>query len=343
MPTGSLCWRKTILSSVSPLYDAIFMQFSPDILPRCQFLAGPTACGKTATALRLAEQLSAEIVSLDSMAIYRGMDIGTAKPDPAEQARIPHHMLDVVDPHEEFSVADYVAQAQAVCEEILNRGHVPLFVGGTGLYLRAVLRGVFEGPSADWELREQLDQFGKEHGAGSLHRRLTEVDPPTAARLHPNDLRRIVRALEVHELTGKPLSAQQQQGPLPNEQRPANVFWLSPPRDWLYQRINLRVEQMIAVGLVEEVRGLLTISPPMANTARQALGYKEIIEHLEQRTTLPAAIETLQIRTRQFAKRQHTWFRNLEECRALEINGTESPGELAQRFIQCSKTSSQST
>ncbi len=140
------------------------MQFSPDILPRCLFLAGPTACGKTATALQLAEQLSAEIVSLDSMAIYRGMDIGTAKPDPAEQARVPHHMLDIVDPHEEFSVADYVAQAQTVCEEILNRGHVPLFVGGTGLYLRAVLRGVFEGPSADCELRKQLDQFGKEHG-----------------------------------------------------------------------------------------------------------------------------------------------------------------------------------
>jgi tRNA dimethylallyltransferase len=314
-----------------------FMQFSIEILNRCWFLAGPTACGKTAAGLLLAEQLSAEIISLDSMAIYRGMDIGTAKPDRSEQARVPHHMIDVVDPHEEFSVAEFVAAAHRICGDILNRGRIPLFVGGTGLYLRAVLRGVFEGPAADWELRKELEKFEKEQGRGALYRRLEQVDPTAAARLHPNDLRRTIRALEVRELTGKPLSAQQQQGALAAEQRPANVYWLSPPRDWLHDRINLRVERMIDAGLVEEVRGLLEMQPPMADTARQALGYKEIIEHLERRTTLPEAIETLQTRTRQFAKRQHTWFRNLEECHAVEINGAESAHELVKRITQHKK------
>lgn len=313
------------------------MQFPTDILSRCWFLAGPTACGKTAVGLKLAEQLSAEIVSLDSMAIYRGMDIGTAKPDRREQARVPHHMLDVVAPQEEFSVADYATAAQVVCRNILKRGRIPLFVGGTGLYLRAVLRGVFEGPSADWELRKNLERLETEHGAGTLHRRLEEVDPVTATRLHPHDLRRIIRALEVRELTGKPLSAQQQQGPLPVEHRPANVFWLSPPRDWLYERINERVRRMIDAGLVDEVRRLLELSPPLTGTARQALGYKEIIDHLEGRASLAAAVETLQTRTRQFAKRQHTWFRNLEECRAVEISGAESAGELATRVAQLGK------
>ncbi len=309
------------------------MQFPDDVLRRCWFLAGPTACGKTATSLLLAERLGGEIVSLDSMAIYRGMDIGTAKPGLAERERIPHHVIDLINPDEEFSVADYVAAALASSRGILERGRIPIFVGGTGLYLRGVLRGVFEGPAADQGLRKQLEAL-EQADSGSLYRRLQAVDVPTAERLHPNDLRRIVRALEVFELTGEPLSAQQSQGPLPPGLRPRNVYWLAPPRDWLHDRINRRVDEMIQSGLVEEVRDLLAAEPPLGKTARQALGYKEIIDHLKGECSLLDAVETLKTRTRQFAKRQHTWFRNLEECRDVPITGGETAGEVADLVLE---------
>jgi len=315
------------------------MQIPTEILQKCWFLAGPTACGKTALSLKLAGYLPAEIISLDSMAIYRGMDIGTAKPDATAQWMARHHLIDVVDPHEEFSVADYVEQCAAAAAEILARNRAPLFVGGTGLYLRAVLRGVFAGPAANAELRRQLEEREQREGEGTLYRELEERDPVTADRLHPNDQRRIVRALEVYELTGRPLSEQQRQSALPYEQRPRNVFWLSPPRAWLYDRINQRVDQMMEEGLVEEVRALLKQSPPIGKTARQALGYKEIIDHLEGQTSLPEAVEKLKTRTRQFAKRQHTWFRNLEECRPVEIEGSECPQMLSEIIVHLSDRS----
>lgn len=310
------------------------MRFPNELLKRCWFLSGPTACGKTEVGLALAERLDAEIVSLDSMTLYRGLDIGTAKPPLEMRRQRPHHLFDILDPHEEFSLAQYVAAAEAVCRGIVERGRVPLFVGGTGLYLRGVLRGVFEGPAADWELRRRLEADAQHHGPDWLHQRLQQVDPPTAARLHPNDLRRIVRALEVYELTGRPLSEQQQQPPLPPEQRPPHVYWLAPPRDWLYERINRRVEAMFAQGLVEEVRRLLTRPDGLSHTARQALGYKEVIDHLEGRIATPVeTIDLIQRRTRQFAKRQHTWFRNLEECLAVPMIGNESAEELAERML----------
>lgn len=326
------------------------MQIDSPILRNCWILAGPTACGKTAVSLELAGRIGAEIIALDSMSLYRHMDIGTAKATPAERQRVPHHLIDILDPHEEFSVAQYVAAAGEACRQIVERGRVPLFVGGTGLYLRAILRGVFEGPPADWDLRRQLEEQGCAPGA--LHRRLAEVDPVTADRLHPNDQRRIIRALEVYELTGQPASELQQQRPLPEDERPRNVFWLSPPRDWLYDRINQRVERMIAAGLVDEVRGLLRLPQPLSRTARQALGYREVIDYLQaERTTaspahprdrdahqlvtrsLAETIERIQTNTRQFAKRQHTWFRNLEECRAIEITGGESPGQIVEMIL----------
>lgn len=310
------------------------MRFPTEILKKCWFIAGPTACGKTATALALTERLPAEIVSLDSMAIYRNMDIGTAKPTAEERRRVPHHLIDVVDPHQDFSVSEYITTASDACHAILARDRVPIFVGGTGLYLRSVLRGVFEGPPADWELRKQLETTALKHGPLHLHQQLAEVDPETAARLHVNDQRRIIRALEVQKITGRPLSAQQQQSPLPADQRPDNVFWISPPRDWLYRRIDHRVEMMITAGLVEEVRNLLAHPQPLSHTARQALGYREIIEYLQGEATLDDTINTIQTRTRQFAKRQHTWFRNLEECHELEITGEESAFQLAERIHQ---------
>ncbi|MGE3316269.1 MAG: tRNA (adenosine(37)-N6)-dimethylallyltransferase MiaA [Planctomycetaceae bacterium] len=308
------------------------MQIPVDILQACWFLAGPTACGKTATSLELAKLLGAEIVSLDSMALYRGMDIGTAKPSAAERAAVPHHLIDVIEPHQEYSLAEYVAAAASICKDILARGRVPLFVGGTGLYLRGVLRGFFDGPAADWTFRRRLEAEADEQGEEFLHESLQLVDPATARRLHPRDTRRIVRALEVFHVTGKPLSEQQKQTPLPVDLRPAHVYWLHPPRDWLYERIDRRVEQMFAAGLVDEVRALLEKPEPMSRTARQGLGYKEVIDHLEGGCSLAQTIRDVQTRTRQFAKRQHTWFRNLEECREVAISGAEAPWELAKRI-----------
>ncbi len=305
------------------------MQIDASIIRTAWFLGGPTACGKSAVAIHLAQLIGAEIIALDSMSLYRGMDIGTAKATPEQQAAVPHHLIDILDPHEDFSLAEYVSASDRVCRDIMARGRIPLFVGGTGLYLRGLLRGVFDGPAADLEFRQRIETQAASAGSEWLHRELAQVDPESAAKLHPNDTRRIVRALEVHHVTGKPLSAQQRQAALPPEQRPQHVYWLEPPRDWLHQRINRRVEMMIAEGLIEEVRNLLERTPPLSQTAAQALGYKEVIAHVQGEQSLEETIDLIQRRTRQFAKRQHTWFRNLEECTAIPITGQESPEELA--------------
>ncbi len=320
-------------------------QIPSDVLRQCIFLAGPTAVGKTDVTLALAEQLApVEILSLDSMCVYRGMDIGTAKPSTELQGRIPHHLLDLADPHEDYSVADYIAAAREACEGILSRGARPVFVGGTGLYLRSILRGVFEGPPADPAIRERLQKMADEAAQKGDHywlmRQLERVDPDAMLRLHPNDHRRLIRAIEVFELTGKPLSQQQRQEPLPEDERPQHVYWLSPPRDWLHERINRRVELMIEDGLIEEVRRLLSSEQPIGRTARQGLGYKEVIEALDaaggsdlSEQQVAEMVEVIQTRTRQFAKRQHTWFRNLDECHEIELTGNESAEQIAAGIV----------
>jgi tRNA dimethylallyltransferase len=305
------------------------MQLEPELLKQCWFLTGPTASGKTEVGLLLAERLGAEIVALDSMTVYRGMDIGTAKPTPEQQARVPHHLLDVIAPHEEFSVAEYLESAGNVCREILSRGRIPLFVGGSGLYLRSLIRGVFEGPAADWDYRRKLESQSKDHPPGWLHEQLRRVDADSAESLHPNDSRRLIRALEVYHVTGKPLSAQQQQIALPAELQPEHVYWISPPRAWLYERINHRAAQMFAGGLIDEVRRLWESPLSLGHTARQALGYKEVLDHLSGELSREHSLEVLSTRTRQFAKRQHTWFRNLQECREIPADGSETAAQLA--------------
>ncbi len=312
------------------------MTIPPELLRNCWYIAGPTAVGKTALSLCLAERLGGEILSLDSMAIYRGMDIGTAKPTRAEREQVPHHLLDLVEPHEEFSTVEYLQHAEQAIREVRERGQTPIFVGGTGLYLRSLLRGVFEGPAADWEYRRELEQR-EQAEPGCLWRELQLRDATTAARLHPHDQRRIIRALEVCELTGQPLSVQQQQQPLPPEERPRHIFWLHPPRDWLAERINQRVEQMFSSGLVEEVRTLLQRTPPPGRTAAQGLGYKEVMAHLRGETDLPTTVTIIQTRTRQFAKRQHTWFRNLPECQEIPLTGTETAPELIASLLHVVK------
>ena len=268
------------------------------------------------------------------MSVYRGMDIGTAKPMLSERQRIVHHLIDIADPSQDFSVTEFVRLAAEAAMAIVEQGRTPLFVGGTGLYLRSILRGIFEGPEADWDLRRRLEQQARKHGPHWLHAQLVACDPATAARLHLNDMRRIIRALEVFELTGKPLSEDHHHRPRPAHERPRVAVWLEPPRGWLRERIDHRVDLMMEAGWLDEARQLMQHDPPPGRTACQALGYRELFEHLQGRMTLDSAVEQIRIATRQFAKRQHTWFRNLEECRSLPITGAESPEEIAARISE---------
>jgi tRNA dimethylallyltransferase len=282
------------------------------------YLTGPTASGKTAVGIELARLLKAEIVSLDSMAVYRGMDIGTAKPTAAERTAVPHHLIDVVEPSDEFSVAQYRDAALAAAEAIHRDGREVLFVGGTPLYLKAMLRGIFSGPPADWRLRRELMEVARADPS-ELHRRLQSVDPTAAARLHPNDTRRLIRALEVHESTGTPISALQQQFEIGRSTDECRVFVLQWPREALRERIDRRVDAMFAAGFVEETQRLLHAERPLGRTARQAVGYREVIEHLAGKLDLAATIDLVKLRTRQFAKRQLTWFKSLSECRSVPV------------------------
>lgn len=310
------------------------MYFPVSLLNRCWFVAGPTASGKSSAAMHLARLINAEIVSLDSMAVYRGMTIGTAKPSVTDRQAVRHHLIDIADASQDFSVTEFVRLAHEAAMDIVSRGLTPLFVGGTGLYLRSILRGMFEGPEADWKLRNHWEQLAVQHGPDWLLAQLAKRDPATAQRLHANDMRRIIRAIEVFELTGRPLSEDQSHRPRPVEEQPACVVWLYPPRPWLHVRINQRIDMMMEKGWLEETRQILESDPLPGRTARQALGYLELIRHLRGEISLKDAIELSKISTRQFAKRQHTWFRNLAECTPLETTGNESPEELASMILR---------
>ncbi len=297
---------------------------------RAIYLAGPTASGKTAVGVALANRLDADVLALDSMTLYRGMDIGTAKPGAEERGGVAHHLMDILDPWESASVAEYRARALATLAEIEARGRRALFVGGTALYLKAMLRGLFHGPAADPDLRRDLEAEADRLGDPALHARLLRLDPVTAARLHPNDRRRVVRALEVFATTGRPLSVHQTE-----HGRPALgvlVVALERPRDELRARIDRRAARMFADGLVEEVRTLQAGPRPPSEVAAQAVGYREVIDLLERRSTVAEALALVQARSRQFAKRQSTWFRGLTEVRAWPVAADESPETTADRL-----------
>lgn len=283
-------------------------------------LTGPTACGKSALALELCERIGGEVVALDSMTVYRGMDIGTAKPAPADRARVPHHLIDVLDPWEALTVAWWLDRATAACAGVAARGKRPVFVGGTPFYLKALLHGLFDGPPADAALRAELEAEAAATGTAALHARLAAADPKTAARLHPNDVRRVVRALEVLALTGRPISDWQRTwdtpafapapGAAPPPVRiPAVVLEL--PRAALYDRIDRRVGAMADAGWIDEVRALAALPRPLSREAGQALGYRELLEWLARGGDWAATLDRIRTRTRQFAKRQLTWFRHL--------------------------------
>jgi tRNA dimethylallyltransferase len=295
------------------------------------YLTGPTASGKSAVGVELARRLDAEVIALDSMTLYRGMDIGTAKPTVEERGGIPHHLIDVLDPWEAASVAEYRGWALEKVREIGARGKRALFVGGTALYLKAMLRGLFGGPGAVPELRARLEAEAERLGDAALHERLARVDPATAARLHPNDRRRVVRALEVFEATGLPLSDWQREHGRPAEG--ALVVAVERPRGMLHDRIDRRVRAMFAAGLVEEVRALQAGPGPLHPVPAQGVGYREVIDLLAGRATLDETIARVQARTRQFAKRQATWFRGLAEVRPWPV-ADEEPPELTARRLE---------
>jgi tRNA dimethylallyltransferase len=287
--------------------------------PQGLILTGPTGSGKSRLAVELAERLGAEIVSMDSMALYRRMDIGTAKPSAADRRRVPHHLLDVLEPWESASVAWWLERASACYHDIAGRGKRVLFVGGTPLYLKALLYGLFDGPPGDEKIRQRLAVEAQRLGVEVLHERLGQVDPDTAVRLHANDLRRVVRALEVWELTGRPISTFQRQWTATGTVSAESDYCLclDLPRAELYARIDTRVRRMMADGLVEEVRALRKLEQPLSREARQALGYKELGACLDGTETVEAAVARIQTRSRNFAKRQLTWFRHMAVCRPV--------------------------
>lgn len=288
--------------------------------PKLLVLCGPTASGKTALAVELALALGGEVVSADSMQIYRGMDIGTAKPTPAEMRGVPHHMLDVADPTEDYSVARYVADATACVDDILARGRLPIVAGGTGLYIDNLIAGRDFAPfSGQW--RDKLQARAKAEGIAALHAELGRIDPDRAARLHPNDEKRIIRALEVWYETGETITAHDARTrALPPRYDALHIGLDFSDRADLWARIDARVDQMAAQGLAREVRALLDAGVPPTCTSMQAIGYKELAAVVAEGGDLTAALEEVKLRSRQYAKRQLTWFRREPSVRWIIWN-----------------------
>ncbi|MBR5152408.1 MAG: tRNA (adenosine(37)-N6)-dimethylallyltransferase MiaA [Clostridia bacterium] len=277
--------------------------------PKIFCVVGPTASGKTAFAIALAEKMQGEVVSCDSMQIYRGMDIGTAKPTKEEMRGIPHHMLDIVSPEENFSVADFVAGATQVIEEILSRGKMPILCGGTGLYVDSILNGIsFSEEARDDAYRQELKALADAEGVEAVHRILMQADPDAAAEIHPNNVKRVIRALEIIKTSGK-TKAEFDRDARKESPYDATVYGMYLEREKLYRRIDLRVDMMMQQGLLDEVKELLNQGISMQATAMQAIGYKEFSAYLQGECTLEDAVETVKRESRRYAKRQMTWFR----------------------------------
>jgi tRNA dimethylallyltransferase len=274
--------------------------------PEPVYLVGPTGVGKSAAALAVADRVELEVVSADSMQLYRGLDILSAKPSPDGRARVPHHLVDVLDPTESFSAAEFKRLAEEAIVQIRSRNRLPLVVGGTGLYIKALADGIFDGPEASAEIRARLHAEAESRGPEALHARLAECDPAAAARIARHDVRRLVRALEVFETTGRPISAQQTEWARP---KPCLMLGLRMPRAALYQRIDERVDAMFDSGAVEEVEGLVEAGIERSPTAMQAIGVADIIALLRGQRPLDETKRSVKARTRRYAKRQLTWFR----------------------------------
>jgi tRNA dimethylallyltransferase len=295
-------------------------------------IAGPTAVGKTDASILLAQELSAEIVSADSMQIYRGMDIGTAKPTKEQRRLVYHHMIDIAEPDQPYSVGDYLRDARAAIDGILSSGGTPIVVGGTGLYIRALTRGLFLGPPGDLELRERLLQRESEGENGTLYSDLVKVDPEAAIKIHPNDLRRTVRALEVYYLKDRKLSEFHREHLFQDRPYPFRLLFLVRSRAELYPRIEKRVDQMIADGLEAEVKALMDRAYSPALPSMRGLGYKQFMDHLLGKISRDEAVALLKRDTKRFAKRQFTWFRRELEAQWVDISGLVPAREIVERI-----------
>lgn len=300
-------------------------------------IVGPTGSGKTDTAVLAAQALDGEIVTADSMQIYRGMDIGTAKPTSEEQQVVPHHLIDVANPDEEFSVAEYVALADRVITDIVGRGHVPIVSGGTGFYINALIdRWEFPPQPADFALRERWKEIGEREGVEALHHRLRAIDPISAERLHPNDVKRVIRALEVHELTGRPVSSYEYkpgEGAPPGPYRPL-LYGLTLPREILNERLEKRVAAQLDAGLLEEVRRLYEGGYGPELPAMKGITYRQLVGYLRGDYDFDTAVEFMVRDNRRYAKRQYTWFKADPRIRWIDILAVGGPAGAAEIIVK---------
>jgi len=321
-----------LVASVSPARTANG-GFAAKTDPLVVLLLGPTGSGKTALSLELGERFGGEIVSCDSVAVYRGMDLGTAKPTKEERSRLLHHLIDVTDPNQPFTAGEYSRQARAALREIASRGHLPIVTGGTGLYLRALTEGLFAGPERQHELRVRLQRSREKHGGNWLHRVLLRLDPASAARIHANDAAKLIRAIEVCLAARKPLSQVMARDPLTGFR--LLRIGLNPPRQELYAHLNQRAAEMFAAGLLEETRGLLDRFGPVK--ALDSLGYRQALAVLAGTLSAQAAIEAAQQGHRNYAKRQMTWFRREPEVHWIEGFGDQPDTlRMADELVQTS-------
>ena len=294
-------------------------------------ILGVTASGKGRLAFDLAQSTGAEIISIDSMKVYRRMDIGTAKPSQERRERIKYHLIDIVEPSDSFSVGIFHEKALETIKQILARKKPVIAVGGTALYIKALLYGLFDGAGSDELIRTELKNRQKAEGLEKLYLELTKIDPEAAERISRNDARRIIRALEVYQLTGKPISSFQKQWAAPEPKHDWTIIGLRRQKEDASGRMNKRVKKMITDGLVDEVKSLLSEEEPLSKQAGAAIGYAEIIEHLNGKINLEDAIEQIKINTRRFAKQQRTWFKTFKNIHWLDIEPDEPPEQILTR------------
>lgn len=307
---------------------------SPNEKPKVIVICGPTGIGKTMVGIHLAEKLGGEIISADSMQIYRYMDIGTAKPTADEQSRVLHHMIDIVDPDEDFDAVRFAQMGREKVMQLHQKGVLPVVAGGTGLYIKALLQGLFQANPVDPQIRERLSQEADENGSSALHDRLRQVDPDTAGRLHPNDAYRIIRALETIETTGRPISEHHQDHGFADEPFDALKIGLRMDREKLYDRIDQRVDLMIEAELLDEVKKLLGMGYKADLKAMQSIGYRHMAAFIDGSIAWDECIRTLKRDTRRFAKRQFTWFGADQQIQWYEPDQLNGIIRLVEGFLE---------
>ncbi len=300
-------------------------------------IMGCTASGKSSLAGELAEHLGGEIISIDSMKVYRRMDIGTAKPSLQKRQQYTYHMIDIVEPWDYFGMGLYMELVEPLIERLRQEGKPIIAAGGTAMYIRGLMEGIFDGPPTNPELRQRLEEEIARNGSAALHQRLTEIDPAAAAKIHSNDKKRITRALEVFELTGKPISAFQEQFGSGKLKYPWQMFCLTREKESASRRINARVKKMVEEGLFDEVKTLLADPRGLSKQAAQAVGYAEVIKHFQGIWSAAEAVEKIKINTRQLAKHQRTWFRSFAGVNTLEVNDDDTAVGVAEKILALTK------